>query len=262
MYSTATKKLQSQTKGPHVDLDNLNWLLIKWLIGGSLPLLTVDDESLTNCLKFLNPSIKIWPMDHVHTIIYDVFRSMQDDIKRNLEHVNSKFSIALDFWASYDQVYYMSVTAHWIDDNWVPQKVLLDISRTAYGVMDVDHNLLKILKVFDIESRILSCTIDSNQGKMKDDLDVRKLSFFFIPCAARMLDLIINDALKLVKPIMSRIREFVLELNASSDMAEYFRQIIADYEDDSCQLPLNASARWSGDYTILDLVRKVFCTFY
>lgn len=34
---TVVKKPQSQAKPPQVDLDHLNWLLIKWLILASLP---------------------------------------------------------------------------------------------------------------------------------------------------------------------------------------------------------------------------------
>ncbi|KAJ6976349.1 hypothetical protein NC653_028463 [Populus alba x Populus x berolinensis] len=42
-----------------------------------------------------------------------------------LEKVSSKVSIILDFWSSYEQIFYMSVTCQWIDENWSFQQVLL-----------------------------------------------------------------------------------------------------------------------------------------
>ncbi|KAG9450075.1 hypothetical protein H6P81_010040 [Aristolochia fimbriata] len=257
-----SKKPQPQAKPASVNLDHLNWLLFKWLIGCSIPFSAFEDEGFTNCFKFLNPSIKLWSKDWANNILLEVFRSMRQDVRASLEKVNSKICVTLDFWTSYEQICYMSISGHWIDVNWVTHKVLFDIAHIPYIGAEIYHTLLKVLKMFNIENRVLCCTHDNSQTaihachKLKEDLEGLKLAFCFIPCAARTLHLIIEDGLRTAKPVISKMREFVLEMNASVELAQDFRQIAAAYQEGSWKVPVEASTRWSGEYAILDIVRK------
>ncbi|KAL5723530.1 hypothetical protein ACHQM5_006919 [Ranunculus cassubicifolius] len=263
---SAIKKPQSQAK-PSVDMDHLNWLLLKWLIGASHPPHTLEDDGLTNSFKFVNSLVNIWSIERFRAVILEVFRSMREDVRICLEQVRSRASITLDFWTSYEQVYYMSVTGHWIDENWVLHKVLLDVCHIPYpcGASDIYHTLLKVFKFYNIDqSRILCCTHDNSQNAFnacntlnKDDLDGRKaVSFCHIPCAARTLNMIIEDGLRTAKPMISKIREFALVMNTSTEMSDDFRQITTAYQEGSWKFPIDTSTRWSGSYTMLDMVHK------
>ncbi|KAL5544693.1 hypothetical protein UlMin_008477 [Ulmus minor] len=259
---TVIKKHQSQGKSSQVDYDHLNWLLVKWLILSSLPPSTLEERWLVNSYKFLNPSIQLWPSDKYKAVFHDVYGSMKEDIRSSLVQVSSKVSITLDFWTSYEQLYYMSVTCQWIDENWSFQKVLLDICHIPYPCSNdvIYHALVKVLKMYNIENRVLSCTHDNSQTavhacqRLKDGLDNQ--SFCYIPCAARILNLIIEDGLRSIKPIISKVREFVLGLNAFSEISEDFIRMAITFQEGSWKFPLDASARWSGNYQMLDIVHK------
>ena len=41
----------------------------------------------------------------------ELFKTMQEDLGCMLAHVTSKVSITLDFWTSYQQIFYMSITS-------------------------------------------------------------------------------------------------------------------------------------------------------
>ncbi|XP_024961377.1 uncharacterized protein LOC112501867 isoform X2 [Cynara cardunculus var. scolymus] len=259
------KKPQTQVKTSHVELDHLNWLLIKWLVLASLPPSTFEEKWLSNSFKFLSPPVQIWPGEKFQAVLHEVFRSMRDDIRSTLEHVSSKVSITLDFWTSYQQIFYMSVTCQWIDDTWSFHKVLLDISRVSSpcGSGEIYHTLIKVLKFYNLETRILSCTHDNSTNAvhachtLKDDLDSQKSNpFCYVPCAARTLNSIIDDGLRSTKSVIAKIREFALEMNSSSEMMEEFSQLTSTYQEGNWKFPLDVSARWSGTYQMLDIVRK------
>ena len=64
------------------------------------------------------------------------------------------------------------------------------------------NSLVKVLKMYNIENEVLSCTHDNSQNAihachtLNEDLDGQKVGpFCYIPCAARTLSLIIDDAL-------------------------------------------------------------------
>ncbi|XP_021905546.1 uncharacterized protein LOC110820403 isoform X2 [Carica papaya] len=263
--TVAVKKPQPQGKNQQLDYDHLNWLLIKWLILASLPPSTLEEKWLANSFKFLNPSIQLWPGEKYKAVFREVFRSMQEDVKASLEQVSSKVSITLNFWTSYDNIFYMSVTSQWIDENWSFQRMLLDICRVPYpcGGSEIYNSLVRVLKMYNIENKILSCTHDNSQGAihachtLKEELDAQKVGpFCYIPCAARTLNLIIDDGLRTIKPIISKTREFVQELNTSSEMSEDFVNLTTTFQEGSWKIPLDGSTRWSGNYQMLDIICK------
>lgn len=253
-----------QTKPGILDFDHLNWLLLKCLVGASLTPSAFEDEALKNAFKFLSPSVKFWPKEKVVAVTLDVFRSMQEDVRTSLEHVTSRVSVTLDFWTSYEQLYYMSVKCHWIDENWSLHRVLLDVLHVPYPCTgpEIFHALMKVLSNFNIDNKILSCTNDNSQyailacHALKEELDSRKVPFSYTPCAARTLNLIIEDGLRTPKAILSKIREFAFELNSHPEVAQDFRQLTAIYQEGSWKFPLDTSATWNGDYMMLDVVRK------
>lgn len=260
------KKPQTQVKMSHVDLDHLNWLLVKWLILASLPPSTFEEKWLSNSYKFLNPSIQIWHSEKFQAVINEVFKSMREDIRCMLAHVSSKVSITLDFWTSYQQIFYMSISCQWIDELWSFHKLLLDISRvpSPCGSGEIYHILIKILKFYNLESRVLSCTHDNSTNAvhachtLKEDLDTQKANnpFCYVPCAAFALNSVINDGLRSTKAVIAKIREFALEMNSSSEMKEEFIQFTTTYQEGHWKFPLDVSPRWNGTYQMLDIVRK------
>nr|XP_043606535.1 zinc finger BED domain-containing protein RICESLEEPER 2 isoform X2 [Erigeron canadensis] len=259
------KKPQTQVKMSHAELDHLNWLLIKWLILASLPPSTFEEKWLSNSFKFVNPPVQIWPTEKFHSVLHEVFKSMREDIRCMLANVTSKVSITLDFWTSYQQIFYMSISCQWIDDLWSFHKLLLDISRvpSPCGSSEIYHTLIRVLKFYSLEDRVLSCTHDNSTNAihachtLKEDLDSQKANpFCYVPCAAHTLNSVIDDGLRSTKSVIAKIREFALEINLSSEMIEEFSQFTTTYQEGNWKFPLDVSARWSGTYQMLDIVRK------
>ncbi|CAH2036979.1 unnamed protein product, partial [Thlaspi arvense] len=260
------KPSQPQVKAPlQLDYDHLNWLVLKWLALSSLPPSTVDERWLGNSFKFLNPAVQLWSAEKYKAVLHEVFRSMQGDVKTSLEHIHSKVSVTLSFWSSFENIFYMSVTGQWIDENWCSHRLLLDICRIPYpsGGSEIYSSLSKVLKIYAVEDRVLCCTHDNSENavlachSLKEYLDGQKaFPFCYIPCAAQTLNDIIDDGLATIKPIISKIREFTRELNASVELSGDFIQLTTAYQEGNWKLPIDASSRWSGNYQMLNILCK------
>ncbi|KAK3160135.1 hypothetical protein QOZ80_1BG0055620 [Eleusine coracana subsp. coracana] len=249
---------------PEVDVDHVNWLLLRWLISSSLPPSILEDNMLIGSCKYLNASVRLWPKENAQEVILEVFRSMKEDVKASLQCINSRLSVTLDFWTSYEKIVFMSVKCHWIDENWVSQKVLLDVCRVPYPCTgsEILQVLMNVLVAFGIDSKILACTHNNNEhaihacNELEEVLRSRNLPFCYIPCAARTLKTIIEDGLENVKPILSKIREFILEINSNPEMMEDFKHWTEIYQEGSWKLPFNHSPNWNDNYNMLDVVKK------
>ncbi|XP_057787908.1 zinc finger BED domain-containing protein RICESLEEPER 2 isoform X2 [Salvia miltiorrhiza] len=252
---TVARKPQMPTKSPAVEVDHLNWLLVKWLLEASLPTSSLAEKWLTNTFKFLNPSFELWKVEKFHKVLREVFRSMQETVRLTLEQVSSKVSITLDSWTSYQQIKYMSVSCQWIDESWSFRNILLDVCHipSPWGSSEIYYVLLKVLRLYNLETKILSCTL-------KGDIDCQKLATLCcvpcVPCAAYTLNSIVTDGLRSTERVIMKIREFVMELNLSPEMSEDFIQFTTAYHEGNWKFPLDSSARWSGNYLMLDIARK------
>ncbi|OEL33962.1 putative AC9 transposase [Dichanthelium oligosanthes] len=230
----------------------------------SLPPCTLEDNMLIDSCKYLSSSVRLWPKEKVQEITLEVFRSMKEDVKASLQCVSSRFSVTLDFWTSYEKIVYMSVKCHWIDENWVSQKVLLDVCRIPYPCTgpEILQVLMDVLVTYNIDSRVLACTHNNSQDSINAchelgrKLESRKLPFCYIPCAARTLKVIIEAGLENVKPILAKIREFILLTNSNQEMMGDFKHWTEVYQEGSWKLPFYHSANWSSDYSMLDVVKK------
>lgn len=49
-------------------------------------------------------------------------------------------------------------------------------------------------------------------------------------------------------------------MNVCLEISEDFIQFATAYQEGNWKFPLDASSRWSGNYQMLDIVRKVFLT--
>ena len=146
-----------------------------------------------------------------------------------------------------------------MDENWSFQKAMLDVCHIPFpcGVVEIYSSLVKVLRLYNIESRILSCTHDNSQSALQD-LDGQNVGHFcYIPCSVHTLSLIIDDGLRTIERVIAKIREFALSLNASSEISDEFTQLTAAYHEGTWKIPLDTSTRWSGNYQMLDIVYKV-----
>lgn len=251
---------------PHIDLDYVNWFLLKFLINASLPFSMLEDESFINSYKFLNPAAKIWPREQAEAVTLQLFQTMQEDVRASLQNVSSKISLTLDFWTSCEEILYMSVTSHWIDETWHMHKVLLDICHIVYPCSgpEILYALTRVISSFDLDMRIVSCTTNNSQQAghacqlLMEQMDSQKRPFFYIPCGAHSLKMILEGVLVNLKPILSKIREFVIEMDSNCDVLEDFKQMVALYQEGPLKYPIDTSASWNGDFTMLELVRKVY----
>ncbi|RZC74786.1 hypothetical protein C5167_050268 [Papaver somniferum] len=154
------------------------------------------------------------------------------------------------------------------EDTWLSNSFKFANSVQLWSVERFQTVIVEIFRsmrddMYSIENRILSCTHDNSSNAihachtLQEDLDAQKsVAFCFIPCAARTLNLIIEDGLQTAKPVISKIREFVLEMNTSVEISSDFNHTTSAYQEGSWKFPIDASTRWSGNYTMLDIVRR------
>lgn len=128
------------------------------------PFSECENEYFLDVIASLNPDAETISDTTVKRDIMELFAKKIDEIKLKLKKAPGKYSFTLDAWTSKNSLPFMAIRAHWIDEFWVYQTVLLDLCHIV-GKHDGENFskiFLECLKRFEIPlSKVLSLTMDN-----------------------------------------------------------------------------------------------------
>ncbi|XP_070047045.1 zinc finger BED domain-containing protein RICESLEEPER 2-like [Nicotiana tomentosiformis] len=204
-----------------------------------------------------------------NTIKNDILKSF-DNLKSKtsklLEKLTSKIAITTDMWTSDNtKKGFMAITTHFIDDSWRLQSHIL---RFIYVPAPHDKDtlcgaLLNCLLEWNLERKISTITVDNsstNNVMMKTLLDEKLCKrdlllmgrVSHVRCAAHILNLIMQEGLKVIEDGISNVRNSVLYWIGSSGRIERFEEA-ARLLHISCtkKLEYDCPTRWNSTYLML-----------
>ena len=137
-------------------------------------------------------------------------------------------SICADIWSDCWQTHsYMGVTCHWIDDNWYLQKRVIafrsfDTSHTANNIYLM---LNSIFEEYGLSQKVFSIGFDNASANTASIPDLIKVcqpllngNFFHIRCACHILNLAVQDGLKVLNLHIKPIRDAIMLLWARTSL--------------------------------------------
>src|SRR5271170_8040932 len=164
-------------------------------------------------------------------------------------------------WTSDTGAPYMVLTAHWINDEWNLNHIIIAFQRfphphTGLQIKDATY---RILQDFSIATKALAITIDngSNQvlamrllsNALSDDLHI---NFNVIKCDAHTIALVVNAGLKKFKTIIDKVRAFVVEVHKSSKKEQELSSFAKNLQIKYRKLIRDVKTRWNSTYSMLE----------
>ena len=191
---------------------------------------------------------------------------------QKLKKFFSKFShrvcLTTDTWTSIQNLNYLCLTAHFIDDHWQLQKRILNFCpiTSHKGIMigkAVERCLLDwgIYKVFTITVDNASSN-DVGVSYLKTRLASWKGSvlggdFLHMRCCAHILSLIVKEGLKEMDDSIFRIRSAVKYVRSSPARLQRFKACVEKEKIASkSHLVLDVETRWNSTYLMLEAALK------
>ena len=77
--------------------------------------------------------------------------------KQNVEKISSQISFTFDTWTSKNQISFLGITMHWIDDNWILHHMMLDFCQLSgsHSGENMAMEFLNILKKYNILKKVM-----------------------------------------------------------------------------------------------------------
>uniref|UniRef100_A0A2N9IPK2 HAT C-terminal dimerisation domain-containing protein n=1 Tax=Fagus sylvatica TaxID=28930 RepID=A0A2N9IPK2_FAGSY len=223
-----------------IDQDMYREMLALAIIRHNYPFSYAEHENNRLIHVYLNPEVKPVSRNTAKQDVIKIYKREKESLKFALKSISGRFCLTSDLWSSSTTDHYMVVTAHFVDENWVLQKKVLSFSLVPppRGGAILADRLLAVLQEWGIDRKIFSITLDNASynetlvNSLKENLSFGPYlpcsgEFFHVRCGAHVLNLIVQDGLKVIDEVVHNIRESVKYVKGSDSRRLKFAGCLA-----------------------------------
>ncbi|XP_057436087.1 zinc finger BED domain-containing protein RICESLEEPER 2-like [Lotus japonicus] len=210
------------------------------------------------------------------TVARDCFQLFLDEkvkLKKFFRTECRRVALTTDCWTSCQNTGYLTLTAHFIDNEWNYQKRIISFAEVINHKGDtIGRKIEEILRDWGLRN-VSTITVDnasSNDGAvsyLKTRLKnfnglVLDGQFLHMRCCAHILNLVVNDGLVDLNSSINSIRGAIRFVRSSSQRKNKFKECIQFSNISSKKLVcLDVPTRWNSTYLMLDAAEKLQVAF-
>ncbi|CAG8834972.1 1455_t:CDS:2, partial [Gigaspora margarita] len=247
-----------------VDNMKLRKMVATWIINRQRPLSIVEDPELIEILQYLNPTVQLVKADTIKKTVMTFYSLGKKELKTYLPNIGSKLSFTSDLWTSPNNKSFISVTGHYIDENWALKEIIIDFGLLSgkHDGVNIANGFYHVLKDYNIASKFLAITLDnaSNNNvfvrelamKLKEETNIswepERLRF---RCFNHILNLAAQAALDHIKEDVSKIRELNSAIRATPQRTELFENTCNACRIKFIKPILDCPTRWNSTFDMV-----------
>ncbi|XP_050875967.1 zinc finger BED domain-containing protein RICESLEEPER 2-like [Lathyrus oleraceus] len=258
---------------PKFDKEACRKAITLFVILDEHPFRVVDGEGFIFLCNQLEPLLTI---PSRRTVARDCFQLYLDEklrLKAYFRSDCSRVALTTDCWTSIQNLSYITVTAHFVDNDWNYQKRIISFSLVPnHKGETIGRKLEDVLREWGLRN-VSTITVDNASSNdvavayLKKRVHIKnglmgEADFFHMRCCAHILNLIVNDGLKEQDSSVSSIRNAVRFVRSSPQRALKFKECV-EFSRITCRkhLCLDVSTRWNSTYMMLDAAEKFQTAF-
>ncbi|KAG6493329.1 hypothetical protein ZIOFF_048311 [Zingiber officinale] len=219
--------------------DKFRELVVHAILRHDLPFSFVEYEGMWNIFKYLEPRICHFSRNTVKSDIKKIYGVEFNRLCTELLACPGRICLTSDAWTSIATDGYLSLTAHYVNKNWVLQKRILNFSYIPppHTGVALAEKIYSLACDWGIEKKLFSITLDNASANdvcveiLKTQLRLKNAlifdgTLFHVRCCAHILNLIVQDGLKEIDIVVDKIREFVKYVKGSQGRKEKFKNFV------------------------------------
>jgi len=263
--------MQGKLKAKKIDQMVSRELCANLIIRHGLPFKFVEYPELRTWISYLNPEATLVSRNTIKKDILRIFDREKIKLKGELHNITSRICLTSDLWTSCTTEGYISLTAHYVDSNWKLRTKILNFCHfpPTHTGFELSKKINACLHDWEIEKRIFSITLDNassndvlvktlkNQLVLNNSL-VCSGEFFHVRCSTHILNLIVQEGLKVLGDALHQIRESIKYVRGSETGMIKFKECLQQIGniDSSSGLCLDVPTRWNSTFFMLQSVVK------
>jgi len=234
----------------------LNYLLIRMIAKDMQPFSIVSDEGFRQFVAALDPSYSLPDRKTLtQEFLPNTYRDVVDKVRGLLAEADA-VTLTTDGWTSMTTEGYIAVTAHYITKDFTLQSCVLQCVK--YSERHTSENLATDLKrcisEWGLEGKIQAVVTD-NAANVTGAVRIAGLTHLF--CFAHTLNLIVQNGIRVIKPLHDKVKAIVEYFHRSTVAAEKLRSLQQQMrpEHNAVKLKNDVITRWNSTY---DMFRRIY----
>lgn len=237
----------------------------KFLVDGT-PYAEIDKPGFRKMCKVgFHPSFTLPGRKKLAAACMSRHESLRDQLKKYFSTRKQRASLTSDCWTSSNQnLSYLSLTAHFIDDNFKLQKKIVSfVQIDSHAGVDMAYVIENCLREWGIE-QVFCITLDNASS---NDVMAKTLRdtvtdwggsllggiFMHMRCSAHIINLVVTDGLDEHQPSIQKVRGCVVYMKRSPGRWKALKEAaVLEKVTTKKHLWLDCPTRWNGSYIMLD----------
>ena len=239
--------------------EKITHLIAEMICTDMQPVSVVEDIGFRKLIQYLEPRYPMVTRKYLaNNVLPELYEKQCTAIRselRKVEHI----CFTIDFWTSLSNQDYMSLTAHFIDDNFNLQEFCLEvtpfseISHTAANILEF---LKDTLAKWDVADKVQAIVHDSAANMVAA---MNTSDFGHIPCLAHLLQRVLDSALfkeATTSKIVGTCRRVVSHFKHSAKATKVLKDAQATVKTKQHRLIQDEPTRWDSTYEMLARLKE------
>nr|XP_043619135.1 zinc finger BED domain-containing protein DAYSLEEPER-like isoform X2 [Erigeron canadensis] len=235
--------------------------LLDFFVCAEVPFKLVEHWAFVRMVYQLNGKVKLPSRHKLSKDIAKYYLEERSKLFLYLSDPKTTIHLTTDTWTSSCQkVNYMVVTAHFIDENWVMHKRIINFRPIeSHSGDDIGPELLRCIDCWGIQN-VMTITLDNASSNDKAiEYLLKELpnlydkgKHFHVRCMAHILNLIVKDALRSQTHHVERVQKAIRYIRRSTQRITKFKECMEKEKIESEMfLCLDYPTRWNSTYEML-----------
>ncbi|CAO2044570.1 unnamed protein product [Urochloa humidicola] len=226
-----------------------------------MPFSVVEGEGFKEYSNTLEPRFHLPSRITVARDCMKIYLEEKAKLKKSM--FGHRICLTTDTWTSGQNLNYMSLTGHWVDDDWNLQKRVLNFCLVPdHKGETLGEKIEECLLEWDI-GNIFTITVDNASSNNSAITYLKTVSkdwqgvildneFIHIRCCTHIVNLIVKSALEYIDNSVKKIRNAILYVRSSPGRLEQFKKCVEKEKiPDRSLLSLDVETRWNATYLML-----------
>ncbi|KAK7881406.1 hypothetical protein WMY93_029815 [Mugilogobius chulae] len=213
------------------------------------PFSIVDDRGFNKFVYALNPMYALPSRKTLcQKMIPDLYHRQQESLQERVKKATS-VCLTTDSWTSRTTTSFLSVTCHFIE-NYKMVSCLLDCFEFSdrHTSENLAEELLKVAKEWNVENKVVCCVTDNAANITKA---IKILKWIHHPCLAHTINLVVKDALKVIKADVDKVKAIVEFFHRSTTATHKLKSTQQQMGIPELKLKQECITRWNSTFHML-----------
>ncbi|XP_025829087.1 LOW QUALITY PROTEIN: uncharacterized protein LOC112904078 [Agrilus planipennis] len=238
-----------ESMGPRVIKQNV--VYIRFL---SFTFSLVEERSFNKFAKWI-PGYKLPTRKTLsNSLLQEVYTKCEDDVSVQLAEEVTTMCITTDLWTSRVTESYIAITGHYITKNFQFKTTLLGCCHFSgnHTSANIAEQIGALMDKWHLRKKINFAVTDNAANVVKAIKDLDDLDFKHFGCYAHTLNLIVEDALKPLKPLVDKVKAIVGHFKKSTTSSERLLKYQNQQSNESPKrLIQDIETRWNSTFYMI-----------